>query len=120
MTIVEHWKRDPQCHESRRRSTVLVLRALSIKVCRKDIVFAVIAANANRPHSRPIAMTVVYTVLLIILTHGLPPKLSAKTFGERVHRVAMGARISIISTCRTQAQLPVAAMALSGMGAPSA
>jgi NhaP-type Na+/H+ or K+/H+ antiporter len=48
-----------------------------------SIVFAVIVVNANVPNSGPIAMTVVCTIILSILGHGITANPWAKAFGER-------------------------------------
>ena len=54
-----------------------------------SIVFAVIVVNANVPNSGPIAMTVVCTIILSILGHGITANPWAKAFGER-RRLAEG------------------------------
>jgi NhaP-type Na+/H+ or K+/H+ antiporter len=54
-----------------------------------SIVFAVIVVNANVPNSGPIAMTVVCTILLSILGHGITANPWAKAFGAR-QRLAEG------------------------------
>ena len=48
-----------------------------------SIVFAVIVVNANVPNSGSIAMTVVCTIILSILAHGITANPWAKAFGER-------------------------------------
>ena len=48
-----------------------------------SIVFGVIVLNAHLPNSGPIAMTVVCTIMLSILTHGITANVWAKAFGER-------------------------------------
>jgi NhaP-type Na+/H+ or K+/H+ antiporter len=48
-----------------------------------SIVFGVIVVNANLPNSGPIAMTVVCTIILSILAHGITANPWAKAFGER-------------------------------------
>jgi NhaP-type Na+/H+ or K+/H+ antiporter len=48
-----------------------------------SIVFAVIVVNANLPNSGPIAMTVVCTIILSILGHGITANPWAKAFGAR-------------------------------------
>ena len=54
-----------------------------------SIVFAVIVVNANVPNSGPIAMTVVCTIILSILGHGITANPWAKAFGAR-RRLAEG------------------------------
>jgi NhaP-type Na+/H+ or K+/H+ antiporter len=54
-----------------------------------SIVFAVIVVNANLPNSGTIAMTVVCTILLSILAHGITANPWAKAFGAR-QRLAEG------------------------------
>ena len=54
-----------------------------------SIVFAVIVVNANVPNSGPIAMTVVCTIILSILGHGITANPWAKAFGAR-QRLAEG------------------------------
>jgi NhaP-type Na+/H+ or K+/H+ antiporter len=54
-----------------------------------SIVFGVIVLNANLPNSGPIAMTVVCTIMLSILTHGITANPWAKAYGER-RRLANG------------------------------
>jgi sodium/hydrogen antiporter len=48
-----------------------------------SIVFGVIVVNAKLPNSGPIAMTVVCTIILSILAHGITANPWAKAFGER-------------------------------------
>jgi NhaP-type Na+/H+ or K+/H+ antiporter len=48
-----------------------------------SIVFAVIVINANLPNSGPLAMTVVCTIMLSIVAHGVTANPWAKAFGER-------------------------------------
>jgi NhaP-type Na+/H+ or K+/H+ antiporter len=48
-----------------------------------SIVFGVIVVNAKLPNSGPIAMTVVCTIMLSILGHGITANPWAKAFGER-------------------------------------
>ncbi|MDJ0875001.1 MAG: cation:proton antiporter [Desulfobacterales bacterium] len=48
-----------------------------------SIVFAVIVVNAKLPHSGPIAMTAVCTIILSILAHGVSANPWAKAFGRR-------------------------------------
>ena len=48
-----------------------------------SIVFAVIVVNANVPNSGPIAMTVVCTIMLSIIAHGVSANPWAGGFGER-------------------------------------
>jgi NhaP-type Na+/H+ or K+/H+ antiporter len=48
-----------------------------------SIVFAVIVVKANVAHSGPIAMTVVCTIILSILGHGITANPWAKAFGAR-------------------------------------
>jgi NhaP-type Na+/H+ or K+/H+ antiporter len=48
-----------------------------------SIVFGVIVVNAHLPNSGPIAMTVVCTIMLSILGHGITANPWAKAFGER-------------------------------------
>jgi NhaP-type Na+/H+ or K+/H+ antiporter len=48
-----------------------------------SIVFGVIVLNAHLPNSGPIAMTVVCTIMLSILAHGITANPWAKAFGER-------------------------------------
>ena len=54
-----------------------------------SIVFGVIVVNAKLPNSGPIAMTVVCTIMLSILGHGITANPWAKAFGER-RRLAEG------------------------------
>jgi NhaP-type Na+/H+ or K+/H+ antiporter len=54
-----------------------------------SIVFGVIVVNANVPNSGPIAMTVVCTIILSILGHGITANPWAKAFGAR-QRLAEG------------------------------
>jgi len=54
-----------------------------------SIVFGVIVVNANVPNSGPIAMTVVCTIMLSILAHGITANPWAKAFGTR-RRLAEG------------------------------
>ncbi len=51
-----------------------------------SIVFGVIVVNANLPNSGPIAMTVVCTICLSILAHGVTANPWAKAYGERRRR----------------------------------
>jgi NhaP-type Na+/H+ or K+/H+ antiporter len=55
-----------------------------------SIVFAVMVVNANLPNSGPIAMTVVCTIMLSILAHGITANPWAKGFGERSRRAQGG------------------------------
>ena len=48
-----------------------------------SIVFAVIVVNAKLPHSGPIAMTAVCTIILSILAHGISANPWAQAFGRR-------------------------------------
>ncbi len=48
-----------------------------------SIVFAVMVVNAKLPHSGPIAMTAVCTIILSILAHGISANPWAKAFGRR-------------------------------------
>ncbi len=48
-----------------------------------SIVFGVIVVNAHLPNSGPIAMTVVCTIMLSILSHGITANPWAKAYGER-------------------------------------
>jgi NhaP-type Na+/H+ or K+/H+ antiporter len=48
-----------------------------------SIVFGVIVANANLPNSGTIAMTVVCTIMLSILAHGITANPWARAYGER-------------------------------------
>ena len=48
-----------------------------------SIVFAVIVVNAQLPHSGPIAMTAVCTIILSILFHGISANPWAQAFGRR-------------------------------------
>ena len=54
-----------------------------------SIVFGVIVVNAHLPNSGPIAMTVVCTIMLSILSHGITANPWAKRFGAR-RRLAEG------------------------------
>ena len=54
-----------------------------------SIVFGVIVLNANLPNSGPIAMTVVCTIMLSILTHGVTANPWAKAYSAR-RRLAEG------------------------------
>jgi NhaP-type Na+/H+ or K+/H+ antiporter len=55
-----------------------------------SIVFAVMVVNANLPNSGLIAMTVVCTIMLSILAHGITANPWAKGFGERSRRAQGG------------------------------
>ena len=57
-----------------------------------SIVFGVIVVNANVPNSGPIAMTVVCTVMLSIIAHGVSANPWARGYGERFRRAQGGAR----------------------------
>jgi len=59
-----------------------------------SIVFAVIALNANLPNGGAIAMTVVCTVVLSIILHGISANPWAKGYGERSRRAQGGAHAS--------------------------
>ena len=48
-----------------------------------SIVFGVIVVNAHLPNGGPIAMTVVCTIMLSILTHGITANPWARAYGER-------------------------------------
>ena len=48
-----------------------------------SIVFGVIVLNANLPNSGPIAVTVVCTIMLSILAHGITANHWARAYGER-------------------------------------
>jgi NhaP-type Na+/H+ or K+/H+ antiporter len=54
-----------------------------------SIVFGVIVLNANLPNSGPIAMAVVCTIMLSILTHGVTANPWATAYGART-RLANG------------------------------
>ena len=54
-----------------------------------SIVFGVIVVNAHLPNSGPIAITVVCTIILSIMAHGITANPWAKAFGER-RRLAEG------------------------------
>jgi len=56
-----------------------------------SIVFAVIVVNANLPNSGPIAMTVVCTIMLSIVAHGVSANPWARGLGERSQREPNGA-----------------------------
>jgi len=56
-----------------------------------SIVFAVIVVNANVPNSGPIAMTVVCTIMLSIIAHGVSANPWAGGFGERSRGAQGGA-----------------------------
>jgi NhaP-type Na+/H+ or K+/H+ antiporter len=51
-----------------------------------SIVFAVIVVNANVPNSGPIATTVVCTIILSIIAHGVSANLWARGLGERLRK----------------------------------
>ena len=51
-----------------------------------SIVFGVMVVNANLPHSGTIAMTVVCTICLSVLAHGVTANPWAKAYGERLRR----------------------------------
>jgi NhaP-type Na+/H+ or K+/H+ antiporter len=51
-----------------------------------SIVFAVIVVNANLPNTGILAMTVVCTVILSIILHGISANPWAKAYGERSRR----------------------------------
>jgi NhaP-type Na+/H+ or K+/H+ antiporter len=55
-----------------------------------SIVFAVIVLNANLPNGGVLAMTVVCTVILSIILHGLSANPWARGFGERSRRAQEG------------------------------
>ena len=51
-----------------------------------SIVFCVIVVNANVPNSGPIAMTVVCTIMLSIIAHGVSANPWVRAFGERLQK----------------------------------
>lgn len=51
-----------------------------------SIVFAVIVVNADLPNTGPIAMTVVCTVILSIIFHGITANPWAKAYGNRIRQ----------------------------------
>jgi NhaP-type Na+/H+ or K+/H+ antiporter len=55
-----------------------------------SIVFCVIVVNANVPNSGPIAMTVVCTIILSIIAHGVSANPWARGLGERLQRAQGG------------------------------
>jgi len=55
-----------------------------------SIVFGVIVLNAHLPNSGPIAMTVVCTIMLSILTHGITANPWARAYGERQRSAKKG------------------------------
>jgi NhaP-type Na+/H+ or K+/H+ antiporter len=59
-----------------------------------SIVFAVIVLNANLPNGGVLAMTVVCTVILSIILHGLSANPWATGFGERSRRAQGGEHVS--------------------------
>ena len=56
-----------------------------------SIVFAVIVINSGLPDSGPLAMTVVCTILLSILAHGITANPWVRAYGERRRLAAQGA-----------------------------
>jgi len=58
-----------------------------------SIVFGVIVVNAHLPNSGPIAMTVVCTIVLSILTHGITANPWAKAYGERQRLAKKGSSV---------------------------
>jgi NhaP-type Na+/H+ or K+/H+ antiporter len=56
-----------------------------------SIVFAFIVANANLPNTGPLATTVVCTIILSIVAHGITANPWAKGFGERYQKAKGGA-----------------------------
>jgi len=58
-----------------------------------SIVFGVIVVNAHLPNSGPIAMTVVCTIMLSILTHGITANPWAKAYGERQRLAKKGSSV---------------------------
>jgi NhaP-type Na+/H+ or K+/H+ antiporter len=46
-------------------------------------VFAVIVVHSNLPNSGPLAMTVVCTILLSIIAHGITANPWARAYGQR-------------------------------------
>jgi NhaP-type Na+/H+ or K+/H+ antiporter len=58
-----------------------------------SIVFAVIVLNANLPNGGVLTMTVVCTVILSIIFHGLSANPWARGFGERLRRVQGGGQV---------------------------
>ena len=56
-----------------------------------SIVFAIIVVNANIPNSGPIATTVVCTIILSIIAHGVSANPWARGLGERSQRARGGA-----------------------------
>jgi NhaP-type Na+/H+ or K+/H+ antiporter len=60
-----------------------------------SIVFAVIVVNANLPNGGVLAMTVVCTVLLSIIFHGLSANPWARSFGERSRKAEGGRTLSM-------------------------
>jgi NhaP-type Na+/H+ or K+/H+ antiporter len=55
-----------------------------------SIVFAVIVVNANLPNTGILAMTVVCTVILSIILHGISANPLAKAYGEHSRRAQGG------------------------------
>jgi len=58
-----------------------------------SIVFGVIVVNAHLPNSGPIAMTVVCTIMLSILSHGITANPWAKAYGERQRLAKKGSSV---------------------------
>jgi NhaP-type Na+/H+ or K+/H+ antiporter len=58
-----------------------------------SIVFAVIVLNANLPNGGVLAMTVVCTVILSIILHGLSANPWAGGYGERSRRAQGGGKV---------------------------
>ena len=57
---------------------------------RASIVFAVIVVNADLPNAGPIAMTVVCTIILSILLHGVSANPWARAYGARMKAAGAG------------------------------
>jgi NhaP-type Na+/H+ or K+/H+ antiporter len=55
-----------------------------------SIVFAVIVLNAKLPNSGTIAMIVVCTIILSIITHGVSANLWVRRYGERLRKAQSG------------------------------
>ena len=57
-----------------------------------SIVFAVIVVNADLPNAGPIAMTVVCTIILSIVFHGMTANPWAGAFGERMRKAVVAGK----------------------------
>ena len=59
------------------------MKKLILLIFIASIVFAVIVVNSGLPDSGPLAMTVVCTIVLSIIAHGITANPWAKAYGAR-------------------------------------